>query len=346
MSQADERGPAGGSGSSSAADSLIRRRYLGRLMRSVSERRLAESLPSFEIEMRGRASEADWSEIADTLLESAKRASVANDMEVAWGLFLAATRVEILGYDDHEAKVHRAGLLREADDKLLKSWRGKAISEALADGDSAVDLHALRGATFIRDEAAANRWRRIALFRRQLLVLAGVLVLSLSAVLALALRVPLAVSDPPDEVGKRIWVYMAVFGALGGCLSAFRSIASSAETRVPDQARDLWLTASRPLVGAAGGLAALVLLGSDLKTAGPLLGLAFAAGFSEQLVARAVEAIDARSAKEPSAEDEQRFAEAVEAVDLRPGQGPPVPGGRAPAPDGTGDPTPQRPPAP
>jgi peptidoglycan/LPS O-acetylase OafA/YrhL len=153
------------------------------------------------------------------------------------------------------------------------------------------------------DEHSANVYRRVAMLRRQLIVLSLVLAAALGGVLAIATWKPIELDG--DRSGPRAWVWVFLFGALGGCLTALRSVsARSPGSRIPEQ-REQWLvTAARPLIGSAAALLAYALLEAQIVSVGPetngaaLLVVAFAAGFSERLVMGAVEAV---AGKEPKA---------------------------------------------
>lgn len=226
----------------------------------------------------------------EELLALAQQARDDRRRDAAWVLVQAARRHLLAAYGEPALSAHARALRVEAATKL-RPWRRDAVAELLGEDDAAPTLAAVHLATLIRDEAAANDWWRIAFLRKRLFALGWMLAATLVALLAVAIAWPVPLGALPPDSGWRIWIYAALFGALGGCLSAARSVTHSlGARRIPAEAESWAVTAFRPLVGAAGGIGALVLLGNDLQTVGPMLALAFAAGFSEQFVARAVEA--------------------------------------------------------
>jgi hypothetical protein len=96
-----------------------------------------------------------------------------------------------------------------------------------------------------------------------------------------------------------MWAYVALFGALGGSLSALRSVTTAGQeggrTRNPEQVQAWYVTVVRPLVGAAAALGVFVVLAPDVTSTAAMLGVAFAAGFSEALIVRAVESAGGRA---------------------------------------------------
>lgn len=158
---------------------------------------------------------------------------------------------------------------------------------------------ALISAMQIRDEHSANVYRRFALLRRQLLALSLVLVGTLAGILVMAAWLPLALEKPPT--GARTWVWVLLFGTLGGSLTSLLAAnGTGAGARVPEQRSQLLVAAARPLVGGAAALLAYALFAADVlrigatESAAALLALAFVAGFSERLVTGAVESVAGR----------------------------------------------------
>ena len=160
---------------------------------------------------------------------------------------------------------------------------------AIAQKRARADRHSLWLATQIRDEDFRNHYRRLRILRNQLALIGVVLALALVALVFLVAFAPVSVSEAHDSVGGRIWGWVLLFGVLGGAVSAAQSISSrAASTRIPVQIQRGLLTAVRPLFGAAGAAAVYVLLSPTVDSVGAVLGLAFAAGFSERIVVQAV----------------------------------------------------------
>jgi hypothetical protein len=168
---------------------------------------------------------------------------------------------------------------------------GSAVS-----GFSSLDLAgkrvALERATLVRDEHSQNDYRKLGELQRQLTIL-GLLV----ACLVTGIVVFSVFHELPIERGGgwRDLIYVIAFGALGGTVSSFTPI-RDARGRFPEQLALSRVMVVRPLLGAASGLAAyLFLAGGVIDVGRPseavLLAVAFAAGFSEKVILRAVSAV-------------------------------------------------------
>lgn len=193
---------------------------------------------------------------------------------------------------DQAAIDHITGLLKDAN-ASHPAEAAQAIKELAAEREQARKT-ALYVAMGLRDEDGAEETRQLTQLRRHLLGIGGILTLTLTVLLVLATSAPIGLLATPDSVGNVLWGYVALFGALGGGLSTFRSISGRARTRLPAHLLHVLLTATRPLLGAIGALAAYVLLQSGAlafrpATAAAVLLAAFLAGFTERLVVRAVE---------------------------------------------------------
>lgn len=287
--------------------------WIRRRLRSRPQERLAESKPAFRRELEKRvgsleAQKEGWAGTAGALLDLADDAEKHGEFNQAWALFLAATRMEIFGLDESEVGQRRVVVLAEASEKL-SSWRKNAIENLLnpTDKPRQTDLdaekNALHLATFIRDEALANRWRDIRSLGRRLAVLGTVLAFTVAGILVLAWLRPLGLDGEHADAGVRMWVYVALFGSLGGSLSALRSVTTAGQerrrTRNPEQVQAWYVTVVRPLVGAAAALGVFVVLAPDVTSTAAMLGIAFAAGFSEALIVRAVESAGGRAGATP-----------------------------------------------
>jgi hypothetical protein len=169
-------------------------------------------------------------------------------------------------------------------------------AERIGPDDTAEDRLRLYYALQIRDEHSTNVYRRISLLRWQLTAISAVLVLTLASILVLAAWKPIALTEPPD--GPRMWVWVLLFGTLGGCLTSLLSAGKpSGVARIPEQRSQFLVAAARPLVGGAAALFAYALFAAGIvrlgtgERAAALLALAFVAGFSERLVTGAAESV-------------------------------------------------------
>lgn len=187
---------------------------------------------------------------------------------------------------------HLTGVLKDA--KVSRpAETAKAIEGLAAEREQArkTTLYAAMG---LRDEDSVEEAQRLSRLHRHLLAIGGILGLALVQLLVLAMSAPIGLLAKPDDAGHVLWAYVALFGTLGGGLSAFRSISGRGRLRLPPHLLHVLLTAARPLLGAIAALAAFVLLQSGAlafrpATTAAILLVAFLAGFTERLVVRTVE---------------------------------------------------------
>ncbi len=227
----------------------------------------------------------------------------AGKIDLGWSLLNAAKRIELpglFGLDQEAFRARARVILREGSGKL-GSWRKAVVEELLLEDcklKPKVGLAEVTYASFILHEHFDNDYHKRRMARRQLIVFASVLVATLLAYLIyLQWYAPmhgfvLMMEDP------RFIIAVALFGVMGAAFSGFSSIAREAvAARIPEQLVESWVSLARVAVG---GVAALViyhfLLSGILQiaenlTAGLVLAASFAAGFSERLVLRAVEAV-------------------------------------------------------
>jgi hypothetical protein len=105
---------------------------------------------------------------------------------------------------------------------------------------------------------------------------------------------PVQASSP---LPPRVLLVGILFGGIGACLSGLISFASAnSGQRVPERLANVTITSTRPLIGAASGLAAVLLIDSGLlplaRTSEAILVIAaLAFGFSERLVVGALEKV-------------------------------------------------------
>jgi 8-oxo-dGTP diphosphatase len=279
-----------------------------RAARDPSGARLADVLPMSEIELAEGVTPADdlkWR----PAFEAARDASERGDSEGGWQCLKLAYRQRLLVCGRHELDARVASLRAEAADKLW-GWRGAATSELLAllgpDSPSSATgagdgHHGARAgldrqrrlayiATHIRDEASDNAYQSLSLTRRNRTLLVPVLVAALAAILLLVGVGSVDLASLPTGDSAGFLAAVGLFGVIGASLSAIQTLSKRAQSqRIPDAMASAVLTLARPAVGAGAALGAYVLVQADfLKldiTSGyVLLGIAFAAGFSERFV--------------------------------------------------------------
>jgi hypothetical protein len=289
--------------------------WIRSLFLPVERSRLQADMAVLELDLRrrvknwGRCSELEepWAREACGLLTLAREASDRFDTEGAWARLDAARRAAVDGLESVELRNLARSLREEAAGKksLRGSWRVKAIQNVLAGFDDskepgASDRVTLRCALFIRDEGLRNQYRKVVLLRRQLAVLLVFLVVAVGVLLGLQRWWPIDVSVDANPGDERIWAHVAAWGILGGSVAAVVSvIRNSLQAQVPEQIRAGVITSIRPLLGAAAALASYVLVraeafGIAVTANAGVFAVAFAAGFSESLIVRAVGAVGAR----------------------------------------------------
>ena len=273
--------------------------------------RLAIALPIVELEMRAR--DGAWGVTARQALAAAAAANDRGEPEAGWQLVKLADRLQILEADDDQVEARAAALRNESAEKL-SSWRRTTVAELVAhaaappkpgpkhvggagaDGDPAAQRRRvlLYEAMRIRDEAADNGYRRLALVRRNRTLLLPVLLGILAALLAVVLAGAVDLDAGGNERGAEFLIAVALLGALGASISAMQSLGQEAGQRMPEALTSAAMTLTRPAVGAAAAVGAFVIAEAgfpklDTSDAYVLLALAFAAGFSERFIVSLVE---------------------------------------------------------
>lgn len=277
----------------------------------VASQRLTATIENFEADLRFRLQEhpellgSAWEKSIRAQLDIVREHHRLGEIDAAWRCFTWATRRELDEASPAELEALATALRREATAKKLSSeWRAKTIEDLLETAQIEGKLPAdpvddakwrLRQAARIRDEDADNRYYRVALVRSQRSLLLLVLLASIALVVGLAAAVDWEANIRDPSVG--FVALVAVFGALGACLSAIRQLGRVGEEgRIPEHVASSLITITRPALGAAaalgvyaiaaGGLLNLDLTDEEAHIA--VLALAFAAGFSERFVLSAV----------------------------------------------------------
>jgi 8-oxo-dGTP pyrophosphatase MutT (NUDIX family) len=272
---------------------------------SPSRGRLASSLSVYRTELdylvkqTAAGTEAPrlaWAVAAYKLLEKAEQALAEGDVELGWQCFNTAQRMELFGLDRPALQARAQAVLREAADKL-GSWRRQAIEDLLGQSGQPkpdLDAGAVARASQLLHEHYSNVYRKLAIIRQQLGILAVVGLLA--AITWAALGLPLA-GNPTPAGDSRLVVSAMLFGIMGASVSGIFSLAKGSDAaRTPDQLVSFWITLARLAVGAMAALVAYAFLASGLLQIGSpapglMLAVAFAAGFSERLVISAVETV-------------------------------------------------------
>lgn len=285
-------------------------------------RNLEQQISVYEGELEstfGRQGSAEWHVTARSLLNEARKSADGKGRESpidrGWWMYLAARRACIAGLSERKVLEEAKALRQEATEKL-RGWRRASVLEMLGDPDpkeegtaalgfSKLDLAgkriALERATLVRDEHSQNDYRKLGELKSQLTILGWLVAGLVTGIVVFSVFHEL----PIDRgVGWRDLLYVIAFGALGGTVSSFTPI-RDARGRFPEQLALSRVMVVRPLLGAASGLAAyLFLAGGVIDVGRPseavLLAVAFAAGFSEKVILRAVSAVAGEKEKAPA----------------------------------------------
>ena len=276
----------------------------------AASRRLTASVETFEADLNYRLDsdqalrKLPAAKAIKSRLKTVRKYHQDGEIETAWRCFTSATRLELQLLNETELLTRAQALRQEAGaDKLSSAWRSKAIQDLLDSTKiedqlpSKIDDVRLRLslATFIRDEDADNRYYKVALVRDQRSLLLLVLIACILVLLGLAASVDWHGDLADPSVG--FVALVAVFGGMGACLSAIRSLGQVGGTaRIPEHVASSSITITRPALGAAAALGVYAIAASGILNIAledeeahlTVLALAFAAGFSEQLVLKAV----------------------------------------------------------
>lgn len=249
------------------------------------------------------------------LLLAAKRALDDGQVEAGWAIL---HETDVLDLRDADAATLRrtASRLRAECAAKLRSWRrvralaecdaalaivapadgGRVADEALPDAREAV-AHAMR----LRDEHFANVYGGVGTAHNKVVFLSLVVLAVLGGLLTLAYRRPDAVTWLQDSKLRGAAPYAAfhamlqamALGVLGAVFSAALERTRAAGRPLPEQLGDWSTIFVRPLLGATAAVIVLAVAAADtvgvkVDSAGALVVLCFAAGFSERFVVRFV----------------------------------------------------------
>jgi hypothetical protein len=274
--------------------------------------RLATALTVFQGELEyfatrptvGTAAQGAWAQQARLLLEDATAALESGHTERGWNCLSAAQRMLVHGLFPAEQQVVASVLQQEADAKL-DSWRRKSVADVLQpktddarDPAEAAPLgFRVFSALAIRDESFNNAYFKLNLVRGQLRLLATLLSLwVLTSVVVVMLG-----SYPPLNSTVAVLGVCAWFGVLGALFSGLQSTAAlPLGGRIPEKLATASITLARIALGAPAAVMAAAFVKLNLlptfqqptDSVWLLLVLAFASGFSERLVLRALKAVE------------------------------------------------------
>lgn len=262
-------------------------------MRLKSEVDLLHHATDRQARAANKPEESARTEAIQPLLDHAENAAVSGNID-GWKHLHEARRLYIAGFTPAELQAWRKTLGEEAHAKL-KSWRGAAVEHLL-------ELQTLEGVLEAQrrlDEHADNVYFRNRLLRRQMSVTSVSLIVALIALILQLGSLAAAVLDGGAALTQEAISLSMTFGAIGACLSALIGFSRvSTDQRIPERTANVLITLTRPLIGAASGLAGLLAVHSNLvNLPGSGVGwlIPFAFGFSERIVLSLVEPKTANS---------------------------------------------------
>lgn len=283
----------------------------GLLGPSPAHERLAGELAVYDVErdyLLGGVEEAEdaaWRTDIDRCLENARAALDRHETELGWRFLYAARRIELSGLAAHHPDAFRArtaATKREAFRKL-DGWRLEAVEDLLGppgepiDDVDASDAHL---ATLLLQEHYDTYYQKVRIHSRQLWWLVGVAGVAVGLVLLIA-AVGGSILEGVSITSSRMLSVVVLFGVLGAAVSGILSLArSGVDSRLSRQVLASWVTYARLVIGGASALVMLAFLTSGLatlvfqnvvSTPGFVLFVAFATGFSERLLVRAIESV-------------------------------------------------------
>lgn len=240
---------------------------------------------------------------AKGLLETARQAAEDGRISAGYEMLNGARRLAVDAYQPQEVRAASIGLIKESEDEKLTEWRGETIRSILVsatdgrvaacrDDQGAKDQ--LRVAMRIRDNGLANQYRKAELLAENLRRLYVFLLLAISLMIPVVL---LGTPDASQTLAVPVLAVVALFGAVGASLSAILSLSrADPRKRVPQHFTHGKIMFFRPLFGAGAALAAYVAFLAGIQSIaadpnadplGPILVLAFTAGFSESYLLKA-----------------------------------------------------------
>lgn len=297
-----------------------RRGLLGWRAANPLEQRLEAVLKVFRAQLECRwnvpAGGNDWWICSlKRLVAEAEAALARGEVNKGWVFLQEAERLSLLGVSSEEL-VDRAVAVRLDSMQKLRGWRKEAV-DALLPAEQLQEAakrtlsppwipplpagawdrfrRAVMEATLIRNEHFNNFYHQIELNKWQ------VSYLMYATMVVLALLLSYVWNSEGIGTGDEAWLAMGVvlWGALGAILSATFQLTRVGEAKIPEFIPHRLVTVGRPLVGAASalfvfmalkaGVLGFIVIDPEKYGAAPWFVCAFAAGFSERLVIRAVE---------------------------------------------------------
>jgi hypothetical protein len=260
--------------------------------RSTRERRLEAEIPSFELHINSvtQARPGEWSQSAKAAVAEARVALDQHRLGEALIAFDRAQREEIPSLTEEEVCLRAVSLIHQAE--RLNDLTRDTIKEILQNKTHSITATELAAATKIRDDDLQNTLFAMERLNRHLNRLCFITSAVLMGVVALAKY---------HVVLPNITILLGVmcFGALGAAVSMMMYVAPLAGGPV-SQLFSGSLLFARPLFGASAAVAVYVfiemgVLGGPYQNNFKYFGIAFIAGFSDQLLLSAVSKVASSS---------------------------------------------------
>ena len=268
----------------------------------------------------------DWIRPSLELLDCADDALRRGELDAGWSFLWEAERTAIDRFNQGSFEVEVSATLSEARNKL-GGWRKETVEAAIGldrnlYGSSPSDVGRLREAMRILHGHHGNTHAKRADMEFQIRALA---IITFVVVVILLFLLPsldpaigaqagaatgdvvgdAAVPDRLLSVPRSLLSAIVLFGVMGACLTGTRSIiARGLKGRRPERSITMWVTLTRPVIGAAAAMATFAVLSAGLlglsgpSTVWTVLSVAFASGFSEQLVVNAVDKVVPKAEKQ------------------------------------------------
>lgn len=284
---------------------------------SLPRYRLASAISVYRSELGAREALTNLSQggrdavkKALELLDNAEDALRKFDVDKGWKCFHGARRMELFSLDiDHEIPAVLT-IMREEAEKL-PPWRKKAVFKLIGTPDSpkdVKDIYTVISAALIRDVHYGNSAYKSTLtmwFNMGLVVL---LVASLIGIYELLDRKIILFGDMFKADTLYAYISIAMFGFFGAVVSAItKQINMTGKSSTIPEVLTAWrITGLRIIGGAAFAVVVYIFLQTQMvndifiaaaikaPTPYTIYGISIAAGFSERLVLKSVEAVEGK----------------------------------------------------
>jgi len=269
--------------------------------RSRAYRRFQQNYDTARTALDAKKEPPQWFAEADALLKQAEARIKERDLDGAWHSLHAAARAEIPYLEGQELWDREQMLSCEAV-KITSKWRQCAIQKLVpgdqerpGEEDRALRLHHAVGVLIDYFE---TQYYKTGMLRDHLRNLLLISVTALVVFLALVGLAGTPINQWPEWDWKTLLAVL-LFGVLGACLSATRKVSGeSAASKIPELATATSVTVARTILGGIPALVIYAMLRAKLiQTANlempQMLVFAFAAGFSERLVLKVLESVEA-----------------------------------------------------